>query len=47
MIAHGTCVRVPDEPQNAPTYDEFLANGARRLKHDIDLAARSRDPVGV
>ena len=41
VIAHGTCSCIPEETPSAPTYDEFLASGAQRLKHELDLAARS------
>jgi hypothetical protein len=41
VIAHGTCARIPEETPSAPTYDEFMASGARRLKHELDLAAQA------
>jgi hypothetical protein len=41
VIAHGTCVHIPEETPSAPTYDEFLASGAQRLKHELDLATQS------
>jgi hypothetical protein len=41
VIGHGTCRRNPDDAAHAPTYDEFLANGAQRLKQELDIAALS------
>ena len=41
VIGHGTCRRSPAEAANAPSYDEFLANGAQRLKQELDAAALS------
>ena len=41
VIGHGTCRRNPDDAAHAPTYDEFLANGAQLLKHELDIAALS------
>ncbi len=37
-IAYVSCQRLPEEEANAPTYDELLANGAERLKREIDIA---------
>jgi len=41
VIAFGTCSRIPEETPNAPTFDDFLANGAQRLKHELEIAAQS------
>jgi hypothetical protein len=41
VIGDGTCSHIPEETPNAPTYDEFLADGARRLKHELDIAVQS------
>lgn len=41
VIARGRCNFAPDETPSAPTYDEMLANGARRLKHELELAAQT------
>jgi hypothetical protein len=41
VIGHGTCSHSPQETANAPTYDEFLANGAQRLKNELEIAALS------
>ena len=41
VIAHGTCKQLSDATSDAPTYGEFLANGAERLKQALDRAARS------
>jgi hypothetical protein len=40
VIADGSCSYIPEETPNAPTYDQFLANGAQRLKPELELAAR-------
>lgn len=41
VIARGTCSRIPKETPDAPSYDEFLANGGQRLKRELDAATRS------
>lgn len=42
VLAEGTCVRGPEKTvDGAPTYDELLANGAARLKTEINSAAES------
>jgi hypothetical protein len=40
VIAHGSCSRPPSEIPGDPSYDEFLAHGAERLKFEVDLAAQ-------
>lgn len=40
VVADGTCTLIPEETANAPTYNEFLARGAQRLKHEFDIAAQ-------
>jgi hypothetical protein len=40
VLARGSCSRAPDESLGAPTYDDFLADGAQRLKHEMDLAVQ-------
>jgi hypothetical protein len=39
VIAEGTC-RFPEDASSAHARDEFLADGARRLKDELDVAAR-------
>jgi len=41
VIASGTCDLPSKATQSAPTYNEMLANGARRLKQELDLAAQA------
>lgn len=41
VIGEGTCSHVPEETPKAPSYDEFLANGAQRWKQELDIAMRS------
>jgi hypothetical protein len=38
VIAKGTCRRIPDETPDAPTYDQFLDNGALLLKKELAAA---------
>ena len=40
VVAEGTCARSPEETPGAPTYDDLLANGAQRLKRELDVAMR-------
>ena len=40
VIAHGTCSYIQEETPNAPTYDQLLADGAQRLKDELEVAAR-------
>jgi hypothetical protein len=40
VIAHGVCHYRPEEASDAATYDQLLANGARRLKDELEVAAR-------
>lgn len=40
VIAHGSCSRPAKETPDAPSYGGFMANGAERLKHEIDLAVQ-------
>jgi hypothetical protein len=40
VIAHGSCSRAATETPDAPSYEAFMAKGARRLKQELDLAAR-------
>jgi hypothetical protein len=40
VIADGTCSHSTDDTARAPSYDEFLAQKAQRLKDEIGLAAR-------
>lgn len=40
VIADGGCSRKPQATPTSPTYDEFLADKAQRLKHELDLATR-------
>lgn len=40
VLARGSCSRAPDQRLGAPTYDDFLADGAQRLKYEIDLAVQ-------
>ena len=40
VIADGTCSHSTDKTARAPSYDEFLAQKAQRLKDEIGLAAR-------
>ena len=40
--ARGVASRLPSkDTQNAPTYDEMLADEARRLKSELDLAEQA------
>jgi hypothetical protein len=39
VIAHGVCSHIPEEAPTSPTYDQFLANGAQRLKEELEVAA--------
>jgi len=39
VLAQGMCKRIPEDSANAPTYDEFLANSAARLKEELAVAA--------
>lgn len=39
VLAEGGCRRVPEESAEAPSYDELVADNARRLKHELALAA--------
>ena len=41
VIGHGMCRRIPEDAAHAPSYDDFLANGAQRLKHELEIAALS------
>jgi hypothetical protein len=41
VIAEGTCERAPDEPSSAATRDQFLADGARRLKAELKQAEQA------
>ena len=41
VIASGTCSLPSKARQSAPTYDEMLADGARQLKHELDLGAQA------
>ena len=38
-IAEGFCSRVPEEDDNAPSYDELLGNNAERLKNELRVSA--------
>jgi hypothetical protein len=40
VIASGTCSHLTEETSSAPSYDEFLANRAQRLKDEIEVGAR-------
>lgn len=40
VVAEGFCSRVPKTNENAPTYDELLANDASVLKNELALAAQ-------
>lgn len=40
VVAEGGCNRVPDQSATSPTYDELLANGAKRLKAELSTAAQ-------
>ena len=40
VIAHGRCIRTPAETPSPPSYDDFLANGAQRLKDEFADATR-------
>jgi hypothetical protein len=40
-IAEGTCRQVPEETPSSPTFDEFMANNAQRLKADLEVMTRS------
>ncbi len=39
VVADGLCKRIPETNANAPTYDELLQNGAKRLKEELNAAA--------
>lgn len=39
VVAEGFCKHLPESDVGAPSYDEFLANEASRLKQELDLAA--------
>lgn len=39
VLAEGSCARVPDQTDNAPSYDELIANSAARLKQELRTAA--------
>ena len=41
VLAEGTCERAPDEPSSATTRDQLLADGARRLKAELEQAAKT------
>ena len=39
VVAEGGCKHIPEDSSNAPSYEEFLANGAERLKKELQTAA--------
>ena len=39
VLAEGGCARVPDQADNAPSYEELMANSAARLKQELRIAA--------
>lgn len=39
VVAEGACARVPDQQPGSPTYDELMADGAKRLKSELATAA--------
>lgn len=39
VVAEGKCARVPDSNENAPSYDELVADKAQRLKKELQIAA--------
>ncbi len=39
VVAEGFCSRMPESNAGAPTYDELLADQARRLKKELSTAA--------
>jgi hypothetical protein len=41
IIADGTCLRVPEETPNAPTFEEMMANQAQQLKDQLVKARES------
>lgn len=41
VVAEGFCRRMPETNTNAPTYDQLLADNAKVLKSELELAAES------
>ena len=41
VIAEGTCERAPDDPASAATREQLLADGARRLKSELEQATQT------
>lgn len=39
IVAQGACMRTPDAPDSAPTYDELMNNKAEGLKKELAIAA--------
>lgn len=39
LIADGFCARVPEKTDDAPSHEQLLANGAERLKKELQLGA--------
>lgn len=40
-VARDRCDFAPKDAHGAPTYDEMLADGARRLKHELEVAEQT------
>jgi hypothetical protein len=40
VIARGSCSYIPQEMPLSSAYDQLLANGAQRLKEELEVAAR-------
>ncbi|RDE24056.1 hypothetical protein DV711_00145 [Motiliproteus coralliicola] len=39
LVAEGFCIRNPEQDENSPSYAELVANSAKRLKSELQLAA--------
>jgi hypothetical protein len=41
VLAEGTCSRLPEAPSSCASAEQFMADGARRLKDELALATRA------